>query len=172
MNIHLVSEAEMPEVWSLWVRALHDHPQAFGAPYEWARGVSAEQSRELLRGIESGDGFLLAAWVEGTPIGMLNFNRQQGEKLRHKGDIGAVYVVPEQRGNGIAKALIVTAVEQAKNIPDLVIISLSVNSENTAAIKNYEACGFVGYGVEPKGLRVDGQDIDLLHMTYLIEDNL
>ena len=168
MDIHEVSEAEMPAVWALWVRALHDHPQAFGAPYEWARGVEDEQSRELLRNIVSGGGFLIGAWVAGAPVGMLHFSRQQGEKFRHKGDIGAVYVVPEQRGAGMAKALIHAAVERARMVAGMAVIGLSVNSENTAAIKTYEACRFARYGVEPKGMRVEGRDIDLLHMSILV----
>lgn len=168
MHIRLVNSDEMPVVWKLWVRALHDHPQAFGAPYEWASSVTDEQSRDLLRNIEASEGFLLGAWVDDAPVGMLHFSRQQGEKFRHKGDIGAVYVIPEQRGGGIAKALISAAVEQAKTMAGLVVIGLSVNRENTAAIKTYEACGFVGYGVEPKGMRVEGQAIDLLHMTLVV----
>ncbi|MCA0456608.1 MAG: GNAT family N-acetyltransferase [Chloroflexi bacterium] len=168
MDIHEVNEAEMPAMWTLWVRALHDHPQAFGAPYEWARGVTDEQSRDLLRNIVAGEGFLLGAWVEDAPVGMLHFSRQQGEKFRHKGEIGAVYVMPEQRGGGIAKALIQAAVGRARTVAGMAVIGLSVNSENTAAIKTYEACGFTRYGVEPKGMRVEGQDIDLLHMTLII----
>ncbi len=168
MDIRMVADAEMPQLWSIWVRALHDHPEAFGAEYEWARGVSAEQSQELLRQIRASGGFILGALEGIAPIGMLNFNRQQGEKFRHKGDIGAVYVVPEQRGKGVAKMLLYAALEQIRLSTDFAVISLSVNNENIAARQLYDSCGFKAYGVEPKGLCVNGQYFDLLHMTIEI----
>jgi RimJ/RimL family protein N-acetyltransferase len=166
MNIREIDETGMPELWKLWVRGLHDHPEAFGAPYAWAKGVSPEQSQDLLRQIWAGGGFLLGALEDDSPIGMLHFNQQQGEKFQHKGDIGAVYVIPEQRGKGIAKALLLAALEKAHAMMGLVIISLSVNAANKPAIKVYEACGFKAYGVEPKGLCVNEKYIDLMHMTY------
>jgi ribosomal protein S18 acetylase RimI-like enzyme len=166
MDIREIDQARMPELWQLWVRGLHDHPEAFGAPYEWAKGVTPEQSQEILRQIRANEGFILGAMNEGTLIGELNFNRQQGEKFRHKGDIGAVYVIPEQRGKGIAKVLLLAALEKAQTMTGLAVISLSVNAENQAAIKLYESCGFRSYGIEPKGLRSNGKDYDLMHMTY------
>jgi ribosomal protein S18 acetylase RimI-like enzyme len=166
MDIREIDEKVMPELWKLWVRGLHDHPEAFGATYEWAKDVTPEQSRDLLRQIRAGGGFMLGALEDDAPIGMLHLNRPQGEKFQHKGHIGAVYVIPEQRGKGIATALLLAALEKARAMTGLTIISLEVNAENQAAIKVYEACGFKAYGVEPKGLRVNENDIDLLHMTY------
>lgn len=165
MDIQMVDEARIPEIWTIWVRGLQEHPEAFGASYEWARDVTAEQSQEILRHIRSGGGFVLGAFEDGKPVGMLNFNHQLGEKFQHKGDIGAIYVIPEQRGKGIAKALIEAALEQARAINELEVISLSVNNDNAAAKQVYESCGFKGYGIEPKGLRVNGRDYELLHMT-------
>jgi ribosomal protein S18 acetylase RimI-like enzyme len=169
MDIQMVDEACMPQVWAIWVRALHDHPEAFGASYEWAKGVPAEQTQVLLRNIRAGGGFLLGAFEPDTPVGMLHFNRQQGDKFQHKGDIGAVYVVPEQRGRGVAKALFDSALEHIRGMNGVVAVSLSVNSENASAIRLYEACGFKAYGVEPKGLRINGRYIDLMHMTIEVE---
>ncbi len=169
MDIRAIDEMRMPALWKLWVGGLHDHPEAFGASYEWAKDVSPERSQELLRQVSEGGGFIFEAVEQGVPIGMLNFNRQQGEKFRHKGDIGAVYVVPERRGKGVAKALLLAALEKTRAMTDLVIISLSVNNDNTAAIRLYETCGFKAYGIEPKGLRVKGRYIDLLHMTYSVK---
>jgi ribosomal protein S18 acetylase RimI-like enzyme len=165
MDIRMVDEAVMPQVWSIWVRSLHDHPEAFGAEYEWAKGVSAEQSRDLLQQIRVSGGFILAALEGETPIGMLSYSQQQGAKFRHKGDIGAVYVVPEQRGKGIAKMLLYAALEQVRKGTDFAVISLSVNNENRSAKQVYESCGFKVYGIEPKGLYVNGRYFDLAHMT-------
>ena len=166
MIIREIDEMVMPEVWKIWVRGLHDHPEAFGATYEWAKGVTPEQSQELLRQIRAGGGFMLGAFEVDVPVGMLHLNRPKGEKFEHKGHIGAVYVIPEHRGKGIATALILAALEKAQLIAVLTIISLEVNAENQAAIKVYEACGFKAYGIEPKGLRVNGKDIALMHMAY------
>ncbi len=168
MDIQVIDEMMMPALWRLWVRALHEQPEAFGASYELAKALPPEKIQERLRQISEGGGFLLGAMDSGSVIGMLNFTRLQGEKFRHKGDIGAVYVAPEQRGKGVAKALLLTTLEKATAMTELAIIFLCVNNENIVAKHLYESCGFKAYGVEPKGLCVDGKFIDLLHMTYTI----
>ncbi len=165
MDIRLVDEFDMLELWKIWVRALHDHPEAFGPTYEWARDVSPERIQELLRQTQSGGGFTLGVFKAQTPVGMLNFNRLQGDKFHHKGYVGAVYVVPEERRNGVARMMLNTTLEHARAMTDLAVVGLSVNNENKSAIKLYEACGFKSYGVEPKGLCVNGQYYDLMHMS-------
>lgn len=172
MEIRAISEGEMPSVWQLWVRALHDHPEAFGASYAWAKDVSPEQSQNLLRHIHDDDGFILGAYEAGVPIGMLSFTRQKGEKFHHKGDIGAVYIAPEHRGKGVAKALVIEALALVRLKMNMIVVCLSVNNDNAPAIAVYKDCGFVGYGVEPKALRVHGRDYDLLHMTYMLHKDL
>jgi len=166
MDIREIDEMVMPDVWKLWVQGLRDHPEAFGASYEWAKDVTPEQTQDLLRQIRMGGGFMLGAFEADSPIGMLHLNRPKGEKFEHKGHIGAMYVAPEQRGKGVAKSLILAALEKARAIPALTVISLEVNAENQTAIKLYEGCGFRSYGIEPKGLRFGGKDFDLMHMTY------
>ena len=53
MEIRLLEEIDMPQFWTLWVRALRDHPTAFGASYAWAKEVSAEQAQESAYGATS-----------------------------------------------------------------------------------------------------------------------
>ena len=166
MEIRLLEEIDMPQFWTLWVRALRDHPTAFGASYAWAKEVSAEQAQEILRQIRSAGGFILGALDQQRPIGWVSFTRQQSEKFRHKGDMGAIYVVPEARGRGIAKTMLTTALERIQEMADVALITLSVNNENLSARRLYETCGFRAYGIEPMGISVDGQYFDLLHMTY------
>jgi len=43
----------------------------------------------------------VGSFKDGLLIGMIGFVREQRNKLRHKGNIWGMYVVPEARGEGI-----------------------------------------------------------------------
>ena len=109
MDIRIVDKVEMPHVRGILVRGLHDYPEAFAADYEWAHNFTVEGMLQMLHYIRASGGFILGTFEDGKPIGMLHFNHQNGEKVQHKGDILAVYVIPEQRGKGIATKLLKTA---------------------------------------------------------------
>lgn len=66
-----------------------------------------------------------------------------------EGDIDNVVVKPELRGKGIAKALIARLIELGDEL-GVTDYTLEVRVSNTAAIKAYEANGFVNEGIRPK----------------------
>lgn len=81
-----------------------------------------------------------------------NEGNPSGEPLYFQ--MSAVYTSPEARGQGLAKALIKAATEEARNRARgqgrPLILSVVVYATNSAAISVYERCGFMRGEEEPK----------------------
>jgi len=73
-------------------------------------------------------------------------------KLRHKGVLWGMYVRPAARGTGLAPALVARVLDHARGVVEEV--RLTVAASNAAAVRLYEAAGFVPYGLERRALRV------------------
>ena len=65
-----------------------------------------------------------------------------------------MYVVPEHRGTGLGRRLLVTAIARARTWPDLGSLWLDVTTTNRVARALYAACGFRTVAVKPRILKV------------------
>ena len=91
-----------------------------------------------------------------------------GLKHRHKGIVWGVYVVPAWRGNGLARALVTEIIEHARSA-GLSVLHLSVTVSNDVAEGLYRSAGFESYGVQPRGLCVNGSFVDDKLMAMLLD---
>lgn len=80
-------------------------------------------------------------------------------KQRHKGLINGVYVAPDYRKAGVARALIEALVHEARAV-SLRILQLSVTMGNEPARRLYAGLGFETYGIEYQGLLVGDRYLD------------
>ena len=109
---------------------------------------------------------LEANWVlaSGDPLaGMVALGFDARIKRRHAAHLWGVFVRPEARGTGLARALVAAAVQEARTRVDH--LRLAVDAANATAIGLYRSLGFVEYGLEPAGLRRDGIETDDLLMA-------
>lgn len=140
-----------------------DRPASFlGTPGE-DPGTKDEVNRERLAhpfncvlGVFDESGALLAT---ATMI------RDDRVKLRHKGVIVTVYTRPAARRRGYQRVLLAALIDYARATPDMDLVQLSVSATAPNAQALYESLGFVAWGREPRALRVDGHDVDEIHMT-------
>lgn len=95
---------------------------------------------DLEKQIDSVTSHFLVADIDGRAVGYMGLQIFTGE-----GYVTNVAVLPEYRGQGIAKALIT---EQMKNEMDF--ITLEVRESNTPAISLYAKMGFENVGIRPK----------------------
>ena len=162
MIVRRLTEADAEMFRVLRLRALREHPEAFGASYDEALATPIESMAARLRHDKTWPhNFVLGAFTDaGVLIGMIGFVRQPGEKVRHKGAIWGMYVARESAGCGAGRALMERAIVMARQQPGLEQIALAVVSTNDAARRLYQSVGFVVYGVEPRALKVDGEYID------------
>lgn len=159
MRIRPLNPEDVMSFRQLRLRALRDHPDAFGTSYEEALSLSIEEMAERLK--PSPDAFILGAFdLEGQLVGMVGFYRESGMKKRHKGVIWGMYCLPEYRGKGVGKALLAEAVNRARRMKDLDLITLRVVASNVSAKRLYTSLGFWTWGKEPKSLKIGSSYMD------------
>lgn len=157
--------------WQLRLRALRDHPEAFGQPYEEAAALSAidvQETFETFWDFEDNKTFGAVAADENV-VGMTGVAGWNRPKTRHRMDIWGVYVAPEHRGHGIADRLLEAAIEHARSIEGVLQLHLQAVSSNLAAIRSYERAGFVRWGRMPRADIIDGQSLDNDFMVLMLD---
>src|SRR5687767_3199565 len=103
--IRMLTEADAPVFRTLRLRALRDHPEAFGSSLEEEEQEPVEQAAERLRA-SSPDRCIFGAVVAGQLAGFAAFSRHARPKTAHRAHIGGMYVAPEARRVGAGRALL------------------------------------------------------------------
>ena len=73
-------------------------------------------------------------------------------RTKHKALVIGMYVTPAERGTGSGRALLMAAIEHARLIESLLLLTLTVTEGNAPAVNLYRSVGFQEYGVEPMGI--------------------
>src|SRR5689334_5004500 len=116
VEIRILTPADATEFKALRLQALQAHPEAFGeAAHEFEARTLDEISERMGDGKSS---FVIGAFNPEL-CGTVGFFRQKGAKDEHKGLIWGVYVADSVRGQGIARKLMIDAIERARKIPGL-----------------------------------------------------
>ena len=149
--------------WALRLRALSEHPEAFGSSPEEHPPLT-----EIVKAFEtrwqSDEDYVLGAFLGADLVGTARFARETGRKLRHKGGVFGMYVASEARGRGIGGALLEGILARAQQIEGLEQLHLSVTEQNTAAKALYLSCGFCVYATEPRALKIGSRYLNELHL--------
>jgi RimJ/RimL family protein N-acetyltransferase len=152
-------KGDAPTFWRLRLVALQSEPVGFAesAAEHEALGIAGTEAR-----IEAGNGenFIMGAFDARQLIGTAGFYREQKEKRRQIGWIWGVFVREDYRRKGIGRALISSAIEQARQVPGLAAIHITAAITQTAARKMYVNMGFRLVGTVPGALYVDGKYFD------------
>ncbi|MBI1845825.1 MAG: GNAT family N-acetyltransferase [Candidatus Rokubacteria bacterium] len=159
MLIRPLGPGDAPAFRALRVRALRDHPEAFGRTPEEVDAVEVLAERFRADAVRDLD-FTLGAFDDATLVAVAGCHRERFVKHRHVAIIWGVYVAPEHRRTGLGRRIFLAAVERAKAWPDLEQLHLDVTSANTGARALYLSCGFRTIGVKPRSLRVGDRYYD------------
>ena len=170
ITIRELNDNDALDFQNLRLRALKEHPDAFGSTYERESEYSLEFVAERLRlTAESPNNFTLGAHRQEALIGVVGFRRIAGEKQQHRSYIWGMYVRSEEQGQGIGKALMAKAVELAKSISGLKQVEFAVVTRNKQARNLYASLVFVSCGIDPRALFVDGEYLDEDRMVLLLK---
>ncbi len=132
METRLLTEDDAPAYQALRLRALREHPDAFGQSFEEEQTQSLEQvARQLCGGLPHS--FTLGALVAEQLVGIVTLSRFARRKTRHKAMLGGMYVAPEARGQGVGRALVATVIARAQAMDGLEDLTLAVTVGNPAA---------------------------------------
>lgn len=158
--------------WALRLRALADHPDAFGSDIDETLAAGEQAARERFAPNHNypRDRIFGAFADEGTLVGVAGLVGDDRRKTRHRMFIWGVYVVPEARGTGTGRALIEACIEHARTVNGVLQIHLTVASHNHRAVRLYERLGFTRYGREPRALVLrDGTEVDEDLMVLMLD---
>lgn len=131
-----------------------------------SRDEEIEWLSNIFKRIEKGEIFCVAAEVDGRLVANSEIIRGAGYS-RHVGIIG-IAIKKGFRGIGIGTEMMKTLEEYARKM-GLKVLMLSVFANNTPAINLYKKMGFVETGRIPKRFFKDGNYIDEIIMTKVLE---
>lgn len=106
------------------------------------------------------DGGHFVGWCDILPA-------RDNEATRHIGVLG-LGLLPDYRGQGFGERLVREALTAARAF-GFTRIELRVFMTNTRALALYRKVGFVGEGVQRRGVKIDGVYIDVLLMAILYD---
>ncbi|AWN23508.1 GNAT family N-acetyltransferase [Deinococcus irradiatisoli] len=160
--IRLLEPHDAPAYRKLRLRALTEDPAAFLSDAEGYAAVTVADEAERLK--PSDQRLTLGAFVGGEVVGMAGLFRHTRAKQAHRGEVVGFYVAPEQRGQGVAQALLKQLIMQARTLTGLELLGLGVSETQLAAQQVYHKLGFEVWGVQPDALRLGEQVLAELHM--------
>ncbi|WP_042149501.1 GNAT family N-acetyltransferase [Paucisalibacillus sp. EB02] len=166
--IRLLEPSDAKQYFELRVEALKKNPEAFATSYEEVIS-KPNPVEQYVKSFGQVNHYNFGAFENEKLIGMVTLLPETKEKLKHKANIFAMYVTPEQRGNGVGKALLDAAITQAREIEGITKINLSVVSINHDAKGLYQQFGFESYGVEEKALKVKNVYLDEVYMSLSLD---
>ena len=129
-----------------------------------------DENSEPFPTTDQSDSFTLGAYKSNKLIGVASFKREGANrlKLRHKGLLFKIYVRPEHRNQGVARNLIGTIINRARQIEDLEQINLTVIPINRYAKKLYEKFGFETFAIEKNAVKWKDKYFDEEQMKLVI----
>jgi RimJ/RimL family protein N-acetyltransferase len=160
MNIRRLTAGDAHDYQLLRLRALREHPEAFGASVEEEQFLPLEQIASQLDD-PTGKSAAFGTWLDDQLVAIVSLFRFPRPKTRHKAILGGMYVIPEARGRGIGKALLGQTLMYARTLEQLEDVTLAVTVGNTSARQLYLNAGFVPYGIEPRYIKLDDQYFDI-----------
>lgn len=157
MIIRQLNPADADNYRTIRLEALKNKPEAFSSSYE----DEVEYSVEKYRGRFNNDyTYTFGAFEGENLVGTVTLIREAKKKIKHRATIVAMYVMPEKRKLGVGKALMNVAINKAKELKQIEQVYLTVTVGNEPAKRLYESLGFVTYGVDRNGLKIDGTYFD------------
>ena len=170
ITIRRLAVPDIDEFWALRLRALRENPEAYGRSYEETRDTPlADVRRRFAADWASSDAVVVGAFEDGRLVGIVGLRRQEPQRQRHKAMIWGVYVAAEVRGRGIGRALLAETLAQARAMPGLEQVQLTVGSRSPAARRLYASLGFEAFGLERRANKLGDEYVDEEHMVLHLD---
>ena len=152
ITVQILSRDRFDDAFALRLRALQEHPEAFGQSFAEAAALTSTQRQSAWESFWNyrDNRVFVAVAADGARVGMTGIVRQYRDKMRHRGEIWGVYVAPEARGQGVGSRLLEAAIAYGRDELGLLQLHLEAISSNAEAVRSYERAGFVRYGRMPR----------------------
>ena len=167
MEVRVLTPDDAPAYYALRLEGLETEPRSFGMAPEEFRATTVEQMATRLRDMPPHN-FYIGAFDDGELVGIATFIRNEHVKDRHKGHVYGVYVARTHRRRGVARAMMASLLDRAKQDATLEQVLLAAAVGQDAAIGLYRSFGFESYGTEPRALKIGPDYVDDLLMKLFV----
>lgn len=171
-TIRLLTENDAEAFIAIRAEALKNVPEAFATDYTEYAAMSQEAKLNQFRNsVDSDNNFIFGAFDDNNILlGIVGLIRDTHLKTQHRAFIWGVYVTEQARGLRLGRAMMSAAIEQARTMPGLEELYLSVVTVQEVARSLYLSLGFEIYGRELNALKIgdDYFDEDLM-VLFLAE---
>jgi GNAT superfamily N-acetyltransferase len=163
MQVAILSASDARQYRALMLHAYEHAADAFTSTVE-------ERTREpdswWIRRIADPTGMAMAFGAfEGIElVGTVALEFSAKPKTKHRALVIGMYVMPERRGNGAARALLRAAIDRCKSWGDILVMQLTVTEGNEPAMALYRSAGFRPFGTEPMAIRTPAGFRSKVHM--------
>lgn len=163
MRIAVLSAAHVRQCRALMLHAYEHAADAFTSTVEERAG---EPESWWVRRIADPTGMTMAfgGFVGDELVGTVALEFSPKPKTKHKALVIGMYVMPEWRGNGAARALLQAAIDRCRSQGDILVMQLTVTEGNEPAIALYRSAGFEPFGTEPMAIRTPAGYRSKVHM--------
>lgn len=151
------------------IYALSHFPASFTSSAAEARARPLEWYADRIETDGDPRHFVISAFDGERLIGIVGLSGETRLSEQHKATQYGMAVHEDYAGRGIGKQLVRALITEARRIPALKQISLSLTRDNEAAELLYRSCGFEAYGLEPRATFVDGAYYDKLMMVLRLD---
>lgn len=151
--IRRLTPEDAERVATLRLEALKTAPDAFLSTYEDA--VNDPNFVEKYRGrLAYSDEVFTIGYLEGDElVSVATFVRNAATRMRHRGDIFAVYTTASVRGKGYAGQVLEFLLAEVSRLDGMERVYLTVVEDNKAAVSLYEKLGFKAYGLDQQAMK-------------------
>ncbi|MEJ1226714.1 GNAT family N-acetyltransferase [Pseudomonas sp. CCNWLW56] len=161
MSIRRLRAGDAQAYRELMLQAYERHPQAFTSSVSERAAMPMNWWESRLTGRFD---VVLGAFVADELAAIVGLALDHRQKARHKATLFGMYVDDAHRHRGLGQRLLEAALAEARRHDFLRLVQLTVTAGNDPAIKLYQRCGFVLYGLEPMAIRGGDEYFDKIHM--------
>ncbi len=148
-------------------QVLQNAPWAIMKPEEFFATTEGKE-RWINDHLNHPESLIIVAEKNGQAIGLLDFSNQIFKRTSHVGGFG-MSLLPEWRGLGLGKEMLLQLLDWVKDNTSIEKINLEVLSNNESAIGLYCSLGFVKEGRKSKEIKVSETEyLDLILMAKCI----
>ncbi|NLR97327.1 GNAT family N-acetyltransferase [Rhizobium sp. P38BS-XIX] len=162
VTIRQIASDEIDVFRSIRLEALRYEPASFASRFEDWQFLPNEEWRRRL------DDPVIVAFSNDEPVGIMGLVRFRPRKMAHRATLISVYVRKSERGTGLASKLLRVTMDHATQL-GVLQMELTVNAENSAALRFYQHHGFVEVGRIPGGVLDGVKEIDDIIMVRRLD---
>ena len=164
ITYRMLTRRDVKAFCELRLYGLRESPQAFLEDFEESEKEPPEAFEKYFD-----NGWIAGAFGTAHLEGVAGLYIHKGKKLCHKGTVWGVYVLPEARGQRVAKQL-VTMVMKEGQAAGLELIQLSTDESNKQTLSLYRSLGFRTYGIERHVLKFPTGHVNYVLMEKFLKE--